>query len=211
MHRSAVHRLLRSTRLAGAVCPPLRSSTCSFSPSAAALCVRALHPPPTAAATPRRPLPPSDGLTLDHFIGAAKDGDEDASHQSQMEAESERRSAAVQQRAPVYAQEDIPLNITNKVRRTQHRREGIAQRELEWRLTHPRCARMQNSRDPKPAWLKAALPESESYRRLKSTVKTLGLATVCEEAKCPNIGECWGGKEGTGQTNHAGDVAAADG
>lgn len=50
---------------------------------------------------------------------------------------------------------------------------------------------------PKPSWLKADLPTSPSYHRLKSTVKELGLATVCEEAKCPNIGECWGGKEGT--------------
>mmetsp|Transcript_27495 Transcript_27495/g.44298 ORF Transcript_27495/g.44298 Transcript_27495/m.44298 type:complete len:312 (-) Transcript_27495:219-1154(-) len=37
----------------------------------------------------------------------------------------------------------------------------------------------------------------ENYQRLKETVKGLGLATVCEEARCPNIGECWGGKEGT--------------
>lgn len=32
---------------------------------------------------------------------------------------------------------------------------------------------------------------------MKETVRSLNLATVCEEAKCPNIGECWGGKEGT--------------
>jgi lipoyl synthase len=50
---------------------------------------------------------------------------------------------------------------------------------------------------PKPAWLKAEPPTSANYHALKSTVKSLGLATVCEEARCPNIGECWGGKEGT--------------
>jgi len=49
----------------------------------------------------------------------------------------------------------------------------------------------------KPTWLKAPAPQSEKYRSLKSTVKNLNLATVCEEARCPNIGECWGGKEGT--------------
>jgi len=52
----------------------------------------------------------------------------------------------------------------------------------------------------KPAWLKAEFVKGESlenYQRLKDTVKGLGLATVCEEARCPNIGECWGGKEGT--------------
>jgi lipoic acid synthetase len=50
---------------------------------------------------------------------------------------------------------------------------------------------------PKPAWLKAAPPGGENYNRLRDTVRSLKLATVCEEAKCPNIGECWGGKEGT--------------
>jgi lipoic acid synthetase len=46
---------------------------------------------------------------------------------------------------------------------------------------------------PKPAWLKAQPATSENYLSLRSTVRELGLATVCEEAKCPNIGECWGG------------------
>eukprot|EP00750_Incisomonas_marina_P020061 INCI3691.2.p1 GENE.INCI3691.2~~INCI3691.2.p1 ORF type:complete len:363 (-),score=66.74 INCI3691.2:395-1483(-) len=50
---------------------------------------------------------------------------------------------------------------------------------------------------PKPRWLKGTIPEGENYHKLKDTVKSLGLATVCEEARCPNIGECWGGKEGT--------------
>lgn len=50
---------------------------------------------------------------------------------------------------------------------------------------------------PKPSWLKAEPPKGENYLRLKDTVRSLKLATVCEEAKCPNIGECWGGKEGT--------------
>ena len=50
---------------------------------------------------------------------------------------------------------------------------------------------------PKPAWLKAEPPSGPQYAQLKATVKELGLATVCEEARCPNIGECWGGKKGT--------------
>ena len=45
--------------------------------------------------------------------------------------------------------------------------------------------------EPKPRWLKAPLPEGENYNKLKSTVRDLKLATVCEEARCPNIGECW--------------------
>jgi lipoic acid synthetase len=50
---------------------------------------------------------------------------------------------------------------------------------------------------PKPAWLKADPPNGENYHRLKETVRSLKLATVCEEARCPNIGECWGGAKGT--------------
>ena len=46
---------------------------------------------------------------------------------------------------------------------------------------------------PKPSWLKVQTADSPNYHRLRDTVRSKGLATVCEEAKCPNIGECWGG------------------
>jgi lipoic acid synthetase len=55
-------------------------------------------------------------------------------------------------------------------------------------------------RDPKPTWLRIDAPTGDraaNLARLSSSVKSLNLATVCEEAKCPNIGECWGGKGGT--------------
>ena len=48
-------------------------------------------------------------------------------------------------------------------------------------------------KEPKPAWLKAEMPRGENYEKLRNTVRKLGLATVCEEARCPNIGDCWGG------------------
>lgn len=44
----------------------------------------------------------------------------------------------------------------------------------------------------KPEWIKAQLPRGPNYTHLKHLTKTLNLHTVCEEAKCPNIGECWG-------------------
>jgi lipoic acid synthetase len=44
----------------------------------------------------------------------------------------------------------------------------------------------------KPDWLKVKLAHGESYEHLKAKVKTLDLHTVCQEAMCPNIGECWG-------------------
>jgi lipoic acid synthetase len=46
-------------------------------------------------------------------------------------------------------------------------------------------------RVPKPDWLKVRAPGSENYHRLKGIMRGLGLHTVCEEANCPNIGECW--------------------
>jgi lipoic acid synthetase len=43
----------------------------------------------------------------------------------------------------------------------------------------------------KPPWLKVRFPGGENYVRLKSLMRTERLHTVCEEAHCPNIGECW--------------------
>lgn len=54
-----------------------------------------------------------------------------------------------------------------------------------------------DSRTPKPEWLKVRIPSGENYTRLKTISKSLKLATVCEEAKCPNIGECWAGGTAT--------------
>ena len=43
----------------------------------------------------------------------------------------------------------------------------------------------------KPAWLRAKAPSGVGFQGVKAIVKEHRLATVCEEAKCPNIGECW--------------------
>jgi lipoic acid synthetase len=47
------------------------------------------------------------------------------------------------------------------------------------------------TRQPKPDWLKVRAPGSANYLRLKGLMRDLRLHTVCEEANCPNIGECW--------------------
>lgn len=49
----------------------------------------------------------------------------------------------------------------------------------------------------KPEWLKVRLPHGQGYERVRDIVKKVGLATVCEEARCPNIAECWGGGTAT--------------
>jgi lipoic acid synthetase len=46
-------------------------------------------------------------------------------------------------------------------------------------------------REPKPDWLKVRAPGSENYLRLRDIMRGLKLNTVCEDAHCPNIGECW--------------------
>ncbi|CAL9731212.1 lipoyl synthase, mitochondrial [Monosporozyma unispora] len=56
-------------------------------------------------------------------------------------------------------------------------------------------ARQNNEIDKLPPWLKVPIPKGKNYTKLHQDVKDLKLSTVCQEAKCPNIGECWGGKD----------------
>jgi lipoic acid synthetase len=44
---------------------------------------------------------------------------------------------------------------------------------------------------PRPAWIRAKAPQGVAYERLLGLVRGLDLHTVCEEAHCPNLGECW--------------------
>jgi lipoic acid synthetase len=57
---------------------------------------------------------------------------------------------------------------------------------------------------PKPEWLKVRAPGGETYTHLKETLRKLDLHTVCEEARCPNVGECW--SEGTATIMLLGDT-----
>jgi lipoic acid synthetase len=49
-----------------------------------------------------------------------------------------------------------------------------------------------SERIPRPDWLKVRLPQGKEYFHLKGLVREHRLNTVCEDARCPNIGECWG-------------------
>eukprot|EP00331_Platyophrya_macrostoma_P000564 CAMPEP_0176406252 /NCGR_PEP_ID=MMETSP0127-20121128/772_1 /TAXON_ID=938130 /ORGANISM="Platyophrya macrostoma, Strain WH" /LENGTH=390 /DNA_ID=CAMNT_0017785365 /DNA_START=38 /DNA_END=1210 /DNA_ORIENTATION=+ len=59
---------------------------------------------------------------------------------------------------------------------------------------------IQRGSEPLPKWLKLKIPKGISrqpkYNRILSSMKEKKLSTVCQEAKCPNIGECWGGGDG---------------
>jgi len=56
----------------------------------------------------------------------------------------------------------------------------------------------------KPPWLRVRAPGGDRYHELKNTFRELNLHTVCEEAHCPNVGECW--REGTATIMLLGDV-----
>jgi lipoic acid synthetase len=49
----------------------------------------------------------------------------------------------------------------------------------------------------KPEWLKVKLPQGEDFKEIRNSLRDKGLATVCEEAKCPNISECWSARTAT--------------
>lgn len=51
-----------------------------------------------------------------------------------------------------------------------------------------------------PPWLKKEIPIGADFNKIKTQLRELKLSTVCEEARCPNIGECWGGGEHGTQT-----------
>jgi lipoic acid synthetase len=64
--------------------------------------------------------------------------------------------------------------------------------------------RVQPLPDRKPPWLKVQAPGGANYLRLKNLMRELDLHTVCEEAHCPNVGECW--QHGTATFMILGDV-----
>ena len=62
----------------------------------------------------------------------------------------------------------------------------------EKRLRHPEKANRPDTEVlRKPAWIRVKAPTSKGYAATRKIVKDKGLVTVCEEAACPNIGECW--------------------
>ena len=65
-------------------------------------------------------------------------------------------------------------------------------------IRHPeKRLRPESTPLPKPDWLRVRAPGSPGYLETREIVKSHGLVTVCEEAACPNIGECWSVKHAT--------------
>lgn len=81
---------------------------------------------------------------------------------------------------------------------------GIVKSKGTVNLPRPEGREPVQHRARKPEWLKVRAPGGENYLRLKSLMRSQGLHTVCEEAHCPNIGECW--ESGTATFMILGDV-----
>ena len=58
----------------------------------------------------------------------------------------------------------------------------------------------------KPTWLKMKIPSGENYVKVKKTLRNFNLHTVCEEASCPNVSECW--NSGTATIMIMGDICS---
>src|SRR3990167_11449528 len=58
----------------------------------------------------------------------------------------------------------------------------------------------------KPDWLRVRAPGSAGYNDTRDIVRSHGLTTVCEEAACPNIGECWSQKHATRSEEHTSEL-----
>jgi lipoic acid synthetase len=59
-------------------------------------------------------------------------------------------------------------------------------------LELPIVAAQEKRKPSKPSWLKIDLPTGENYTKVKRIVKEHKLHTICEDGRCPNMGECWG-------------------
>lgn len=71
------------------------------------------------------------------------------------------------------------------------------ERVLEKKKRAVATLKTQREREPKPEWFKVRLPSGDNYVETKKALREKKLWTVCEEASCPNIGECWSAKTAT--------------
>jgi lipoyl synthase len=71
---------------------------------------------------------------------------------------------------------------------------AAANGQIEWVKMHSEFVQIAPAevRTRRPSWLKVRMPAGEDYYALKGLMRGLALHTVCESARCPNIGECWG-------------------
>ena len=65
-------------------------------------------------------------------------------------------------------------------------------------IRHPEKVKNKESKVlPKPKWIRSRIPSSDTFKSTKEIIKKGNVVTVCEEANCPNLGECWSKKHAT--------------
>jgi lipoyl synthase len=78
----------------------------------------------------------------------------------------------------------------------------IGQAEIKARPRHPEKARLPDTPVlPKPPWIRVKAPGAREFDATRAVLRRNRLVTVCEEAACPNIGECWGKRHATFMIN----------
>lgn len=97
-------------------------------------------------------------------------------------------------KSPIVTRRRRPTKFTDDLNKGPSFEDFISGKAKDMLIDPLEAARKDpNARLPK--WLRVPIPKGQSFHKVKKDVKELKLATVCEEAKCPNIGECWGGKK----------------
>jgi lipoic acid synthetase len=109
-------------------------------------------------------------------------------------------SAGLLKLRQLLSQDEVP-DLADFVKRNNNNTLGEEELPLSYSpysVVAPTPKQQKKQHMRKPEWLKhKKLPGGERFVKLRKKLKELKLATVCEEAKCPNLGECWGGDEGT--------------
>ncbi len=75
--------------------------------------------------------------------------------------------------------------------------ESEKKKVLEKKIRAQKLVNQDSTPEKKPDWFKVKLPSGENYEETKKELRKNNLWTVCEEASCPNIGECWAAKTAT--------------
>ena len=88
-------------------------------------------------------------------------------------------------------------NINTPKHKSHLAKLGVKQRGHEKVTKIPVTVEITDKRIPKPEWLRVKAPTSEKVRKLKSLLREQKLHTVCEEASCPNLTECFDGGTAT--------------
>lgn len=91
------------------------------------------------------------------------------------------------------------IDITHPEENAQSALDPVEQKKLLIKQRHPDKAHRPDNpvQRKKPEWIRAKAPTSEGYKSTHQIMRNLNLTTVCEEAACPNIGECWDKKHAT--------------